>query len=385
MDNSKKIKPASLGQPVENNPPLPEKDTNSDHCFSPDLIQDDEKRVWSKIEELNQIPALVKESKLDEALEVIEACESRFADFDFIYAWKANIHHKKGNINTARQILMAGLSSSVSKHLICDRLGFLESQTGDIESAVQWWIKSIVLMSRNNRDTLWEPFLYLAHIAGSIGCDDQARVLMAAANKACIPGDIDLTPEAAKRLSDGASELINTWVGDAIKRLCNTLLTDPTHGPDTTGQAPPKEPKKQIDIIPNPRKNKMRVRVIFFILLAAAAIIFVFFFNQEDSPSPVRVDSLPEEPDVTAPVISEPDPVPATPADKPVIKKAAPAEKKSPLPETLPTVIPPVSDTKKQPQAVTPAPAPLVPHKKRPSYMKQKTKQPETSLKKKAP
>lgn len=337
-------------------------------CFQPDLEQGIEIRDASRMDGLNKVPALVRDGRPEQALDILHNMENLHRDFEFIYTWKAHIFQKKGDFDAARQCLAEGLENATTKHQVCDRMGFLESEAGNMDLAVQWWIKSIVLMYRKKRFILWEPFLYLSHVAGVIGRKKEQQILINAANTICQPGEVELQAAASEKLSEQSAGLKGTWLESAIQHLCLTCLKEdrirPSSHAQNTDTVPFPSKKKAVPLsahqgdVNRVFSRKLTVLGVFVILTAIAIFIIVSLLKQPDLPAPA-----------------------------PPTKKNMPHTASEPASKAAPTVRherTKVSPEKPSTENKVENPRPLE-QKTRPPYMKHKTKQPETGLKKKTP
>lgn len=378
-------------------------DINLDTCFSFDLKQGREDRHWPQIDGLKDVPGLVREQKFDRAMAILNDKEALFHDFDFIYAWKAHIFQKKGDFNAAGKTLTTGLQKANTKYLLCDRFGFLESSAGRMQEAVQWWIRSIVLMSNETQAGLWEPFLYLAHIARTVGCETEHALLVNAANTACRQGNVELKPEAANSLERQSAGLEKTWVPQALVRLCNTWLPDmpspapvSCKDPETTEQLSENtgegirletaEPKP--GRLPYLNNRKMVRRIIALAFVISAICLCILLYRQASVTVPEKQGS----PAVEKTPIQRPSSAPQETSgqknqqEAPAITPKTTGNKKAGA-QTEPPQGPVSSDPGVQDplETISRGAAEQVPYKQRPSYIKQKTKQPEARLKKKSP
>lgn len=354
-------------KPMRFKPLAPTGDAFVDDCFSINFTGSRDDRVWSRIEGLKDVPGLVKQNRLEDAWSILDANKDAFRDFDFIYAWKATIFQKTGQNDAARKTLISGLKRSKEKFLLCDRFGFLEYETGDLNQAVKWWIKSIVAMIGINAVTMWEPFIYLAYVANICGSKNRFNLLMAQVEKISVHGELSLEEDAVKKLQEKAPTLSVTSVLKAIDCLCDNFITVPetlkTGTPPPASLADFTSSKGDTDIFPGKRKTPWLI----YIAVGALILIFLFFFFSR--------------PSKTDPVVPEPDESPAAKAALTIPEKAADPvmSKKTPAP-VLPEKAPAV-EIQKEPD-IEPAADPIQ-HKEKYPYLKVKTKTPNPVIKKK--
>lgn len=263
----------------------PTGDADVDACFSFDYTHCEDGRVWSKIEGLKEVPGLVKQDRLEDAWSILEAHQKTFYDFDFIYAWKALIFQKNGQVDAAKKTLRSGLMHAKGKFLLYDRFGFLEYETGDLNQAVSWWIKSIVTMVTANTVTMWEPFIYLAYVARACGSETHFKTLMAQVADISVHGELSLEANAVKRLHEKASTLPVASVLKAIDCLCKTFIKNPG-GDDMAHQ-----PLSHDSFI---KKKKGYWRLCLAIAGLILVCIFIFFTMSPPPPDTSKIIEPPE-------------------------------------------------------------------------------------------
>ncbi len=390
---SEKQQASTAHEPAGKPPSAAGDDAVLSDCFSFDFRQHTEIRDPSKIEGLKDVAALVNNGDLDQALSILERNEETYADFEFIYAWKAQIYQKKEAVDQAGAILDAGLETARTRHLICARLGFLEAGKGSIDIAVKWWIRSICLMHADGRAVIWEPFLYLGHVARSIGLEKESCALVDAANMVCRQGDLELEPEAADQLTRLSGSLKTSWVPAAIRRLYHTCLSgdlSPEQQIDPAGESPADPIPDSNASIKGTRKGRQhkagkRRMVIPAVAAAAVLALMLYFFlpendHQQASPDTSRQQIIHEP-------AAEPSP-PPLPLASPLVEAPAPVPPQKPeLQNRLDEQAPAPAPVQPEPPSLVPPPVRKTPDsltsKTRPSYIKHKTKQSDIRLKRK--
>lgn len=339
-------------------PLAPTGDAYVDDCFSIQFADGKDDRAWSQIEGLKDVPGLVKQNRLEDAWSILDANKDAFLDFDFIYAWKATIFQKNGQNDAARKTLVSGLKRSINKFLLYERFGFLEYETGNLNQAVKWWIKSIVAMVGINAVTMWEPFIYLAYVAGTCGSENRFKILMAQVAKISVHGELSLEKDAVKKLQEKSSTLSVKSVLKAIDCLCDNFITAP--GIPKTGTPPPSfladvtSSKGNTDIF----QKKGKYPWLVYLAVGGLILVFLFFFFSRQSKT---------------------DPVVPEPIKAPTIKTTitAPEKETNPAMPEKATVI----EAQKEPnieQETDP-----VQHKEKYPYLKRKTKTPNPVIKRK--
>lgn len=263
-----------------------------DGCFSFDFPLGTDPRVWWEIDGLKDVPGLVKEDRLEEAWAILDAGQDAFDDFDFIYAWKSLIFQKNGQFEAAGKTLTSGLTRARKKSVLCDRFALLEYETGHMDTAVQWWIRSIVAMVSTHTVTLWEPFLYLAYVARARGSETHFKILMARVTEISVHGELGLEETAVKALYEKTSRLSGLPVLKALELLCDHFLKDLEHKetapalktalPDLAQEAPP---------------SFLNGRPVVFLAITGLVLLccFLFYFF----PVPPAPD--PDRPEISAP------------------------------------------------------------------------------------
>jgi tetratricopeptide (TPR) repeat protein len=314
-------------------------------------IPDD--RNWMRIDALNDIPGRVKDNELDKAWSQLEQASEQFSDFDFIYTWQSTIAQKRGDLAAAEQILNRGLIKAKSSQVVCERLGFLEFEKGNLDKAVQWWIRSIVIMLENDGRLRWEPFLYLAYIAYACNIRQYYNQLNKTAAMISARGELVLLPDTVEHIEANLSSLDQ----DAVKAVLNRLIENYIHpSPRLTphNEAGSSNKNKQVDQVIDADQavsRSMRIAMLkkaaIYLLFCIACILIVLvaiYYN-----SPPASDTISD-----SPAVSKSDPA-KLPEIKTSDKTGQPVQPDQP--ETIPAIIPESSDADRSQDKADTAPA----------------------------
>lgn len=378
-DNRPEIKTDPAGKNAAGNDPGKAKmEDRIARCFTMAFEHQADDRDWKSIEDLNRVPPLVKTDHLTEAMAILDANAVTYADFDFIYAWKASIYQRQQMYDRAGEILTLGLEKAKAKHLLCDRLGYLHAELGAMETAVSWWVKSITLMSTGRARFIWEPFLYMAYVAKNCDCPKEYQILYTIASQ--VHGTISLTPEAEKDLEKKTRNLNSEFVPMVIRHLCKKYLA----GRFAPSRKSKLEPQKRLpaDSYALPGKttttqehriNLKWTGIAIAAAIAAVVLIFLLLASGGNPNVPDKKDGLTGITKQTMPQDNN------SPASQPQKPKPAdikpPVTEQDPPPPETPAV---KTDTSRPVQKNIPQE-----HKTKAGYLKQKTKQPGPNLQKK--
>ncbi len=258
-----------------------------DDCFSFAISNEHEKRNWSRIDEFKGVPDLVKKEDYNKAWFILDHVSAQYTDYNFIYAWKATILQKKKDYNAARDILIKGIKNAKSTHLLCERMGYLEFESGDINDAVMWWIRSVVLMNQPNATKRWEGLLYLSYIAKACGWKSNHEILMTIVSRISIHGRLELESETIALLEKKVPELETKPIEKAIGHLCVYYLKDQIQLTPNINKEIEKtnDPAHPSAIRPNPiNSNKTVLYYLGFGIFFVSLILFSFYYINSDRP-----------------------------------------------------------------------------------------------------
>jgi tetratricopeptide (TPR) repeat protein len=216
----------STAWPLTDHPPTvsvtcytEQEDSYVSACFALDFEESVEDRDPRDIDVLRQIEELANRGQLGAAMELIESIFEQYDDFDFVYGWKAILHSKMGQLITARTTIETGLRRARSKYRLCEDMGNIEFEWGNLSEAVRWWIKSIALQRRCTRVASWHSYVYLAGIAAALGEEDSSTQLLTTVDRQR-PEKIRLNGEGRNRVALRVAREGNSAMRRAIRRLC---------------------------------------------------------------------------------------------------------------------------------------------------------------------
>lgn len=136
-------------------------DAYVDSCFNFDFNEQNEKRIWYEMDELNE-----RNSDTIRKMELAEAALPKYPDYDIIYAWIGWGKKESGQPEEARKAYLEGLMKSRRKSGLCGDLGMLEFEPyNNLHEAVKWWIRSCAIQSVEGQYSDGFSFLNLATIA----------------------------------------------------------------------------------------------------------------------------------------------------------------------------------------------------------------------------
>jgi hypothetical protein len=157
-------------------------------------------------------------------MDLLDAVFDEYTDFDFVYSRKAIIYSKNGNLNAARAVIHAGLSRARTKHSLCEHMGNIEFEWGNLSDAVRWWIKSITLQQQLAGYASWHSFVYLAGIATALGEEESSERLLGALDSQR-PERVRLNGDGRNRVALKVAREGNAAMRRAIQRLCEHVAT----------------------------------------------------------------------------------------------------------------------------------------------------------------
>ncbi len=354
-------------------PPPLTGDAFVDGCFAFDFIPCPDDRTGSQMEGLKDVPGLVKQGLLEDAWTILDKHHQTIKDLDFIYAFKALILQKSGQFEAAEKTLLTGLKFGRGKFLLYERLGFLSFETGRLNEAVTWWIKSIAAMAMLNRVTMWEPFLYLASVAKALSSETCFRIFMARVREISPHGELSLDDNALKRLDEMVPGLSAPSILKAMDVLCLHYLHQPdsrpaeTDFPQTRYLGHPNDPAAGgylpafNKLFGEDKKKDWINRLAVTVIILALILFFLQFLKSPEEKQDFK-----------------------TPKVLPEISQRAPSVEKAkiPLPDSAQDTIVPVKpkkpaaveiEQKEVPEDAGPA-EDSIPIKRRSSFLKSKTK-----------
>jgi hypothetical protein len=180
-----------------------------------------ETRLWWNMRGLKGIRELLDRNRTNDAETVCEKLLKVYPDHYVLYVWLADIELQRGRRIAAKRRCIEGLAVSKQRHVLCGKLGDIEYRCRNLDEAVKWWIRSI-LMQRRIRprvDDARSP-LYLSYVATALEKPGCSRMLKSMADSG-EHGVISLRREAQQQLYAMAKQCGTKAMGDAI-----VFLTD---------------------------------------------------------------------------------------------------------------------------------------------------------------
>lgn len=175
-----------------------------DSCFHFDLVEYEEIRDWSQItdavslaEQGNGAIESGEAGRLQDAIRSCNALKNKYPDLDFCYAWLCNFYLQLGSYGEAQKAVADGLRLARSKFWLCEKMAAVHLKTGELEDAVRWWIRALVIRV-SARKLGFETLLYLSYVAEGLGLHAECRALRQEADR--IRDGIRLAPTAANNL-----------------------------------------------------------------------------------------------------------------------------------------------------------------------------------------
>ncbi len=188
-------------------------------CLGHGLTEGFEPRFYRNIPALVTITELGNRGDYLSALDKLGTVWDEYKDFDFVYAWKAIILAKQGDINLATRVIDEGLRNAISKTYLCEQRAKIELERSNVRDAVMWWIRSILLQLSIGDPTHEGPFLYLGYVAQAVGENTCRNSLFAIVDR--------LTP--AGRLGEAATGRLNSAVMRSDRETRNDITTAIKH------------------------------------------------------------------------------------------------------------------------------------------------------------
>jgi tetratricopeptide (TPR) repeat protein len=188
-------------------------------CFEVEFDELHESRDYRQIPELQRVAELGNRDEIGAALDLLRSVAERYPDYDFIYGWRAILLSKSGHLEGARAAIHEGLARSRSKYALCEDMGNIEFEWGNLAEAVKWWIKSIALQKRATATDSWHSYVYLAGVAAALGEEPASSTLLEAVDRQW-PEKVRLNGQGRGRVALRVASEGNASMRRAIQRLC---------------------------------------------------------------------------------------------------------------------------------------------------------------------
>jgi HEAT repeat protein len=185
-------------------------------CFTIEFPETRENRQLLDTAEAQPMIAAQHSGALADSLLHAQRLVMRYPDCHSFYYWQGYLHAELGHLGQSRAILLEGIQKSREKASLYDRLARTEWQSGDLQEAVKWWIRSMVVRTETRNFDDSDPFLYLSYVAEGLGLSD-------ASAKLSQKSKTSLGSEAAAKLRNAAVSQGTQSMKDAILRACRDL------------------------------------------------------------------------------------------------------------------------------------------------------------------
>lgn len=155
-----------------------------DSCFHFDFIVLDEVRDWSQIPEAAALVKKANESifsghpgKVKEAIILAEELRKKYPDFDFCYAWLGELYLHLNSYGEAQKAVADGLRLARSKDHLCEKMAMIHLKVCELDEAVKWWIRALVIEISARKQNNIETLLYLSYVAEALELDIECQAL----------------------------------------------------------------------------------------------------------------------------------------------------------------------------------------------------------------
>jgi hypothetical protein len=199
-----------------------DKKTFAEDCLYCDWVEIEDSRRWKDFPELKEIYDLGNSDRSPQALPKIASVWSQFKDYYFVYMWKMILLADAERKSEAENVFAEGLSNSLEKYYLCSNWAKIAYNSGNLEEAVRWWIRSIVSEFTIRKPKSEDAFLYLAYVAKFLGDQDSEKKLFAVVDRLTIRGRYNEKEQA--RISSLVSSQGTPMIKEAIKLLCSKYL-----------------------------------------------------------------------------------------------------------------------------------------------------------------
>ena len=160
------------------------------------------------------------------ACRAAESLIAQFRDFPNIYCWWGKALMRMGSLDEARKVLKDGLENAKQKYALCNRLGEVEWEARDLNSAVYWWAQGLHCqesLSESNYGDSVDSYLYLYYVAEALGLAECSEAFLMRVDT-IRPGMIRLNTEAANDLLSLARSGKNPSIEKVLKELVQRYI-----------------------------------------------------------------------------------------------------------------------------------------------------------------
>jgi len=195
-------------------------------CLSKEYSEAEEIREWNSIEGYSKIidPLNSSNNQLA-AIEAEKLCKV-YIDFHHIYQWRGLALKRMKDYTKAKEVLQEGLKKSKSLFDLCNLLGDIERDLGNISEAVYWWSQGMHLqesLSQRNYGGSEDSYLFLYYVAKGLGLSDSADAFILRVDS-IKPGQIRLNENEANRLILLSRNEKDKAMGNSIEVVINKLV-----------------------------------------------------------------------------------------------------------------------------------------------------------------
>ncbi len=200
-------------------------DVYVEQCLTPKFKEEEGQRRWDSDPEINIVLDPLNNGDYKTAYKEAERIVTKFSDCDFIYDYWGTALMRMGDFDQARQVLNRGLDNAKEKYTLCNTLGELELEAGNIKTAVYWWAQAVHCQQslKGYTSDLW-PYLYLHYAADSMGLADIAKAFITRVDQ-MRAGQIRLDQPTANNLRNLARKGKSYDIEKVLKELGSKYLT----------------------------------------------------------------------------------------------------------------------------------------------------------------
>lgn len=157
-------------------------------CLDVQYHEYDDKRWFSHFKELPEIDGLSRSGKKEEALILCCRGLELYPDSFLFYDRVADLYDDLKRPEEAEQILMIGLSKSLSKCTLAGSIAERAFRKGKYRETIRWWIAGGILQLDSKIMVDRMPFLNLAYVCQAFGVTDTQGWLLEMADRASNQG-----------------------------------------------------------------------------------------------------------------------------------------------------------------------------------------------------
>lgn len=169
-------------------------------CLEPQYREEEEARTWQSDPRFRTVLDPLNGGDYDSATKAAAKLVSTFPDFHLVYMWQGSAQRQLGAFDRAREVLLQGLAKSKRKSILCEQMGRVEWNAGDLKQAVYWWAQAIHGQETPEGSSNDESaYLHLYYVADGMGLPDVAAAFISRVDQ-MRAGQIRLAPSTAADL-----------------------------------------------------------------------------------------------------------------------------------------------------------------------------------------